>query len=215
VDSFDIFAASFILPQPLPSGHFHSSLAILYVVTPRDWTLDNIKAPMFSYQAKYTLPLGFNLQAGLATLFISNRIYLGPYWNYKIKNNYIGLGWQAVWNFGVLNQFGFATMLTGWEQQPSLAFGHAFKTTAATFRADLYWTNSFYLSEGGHTIPYTNSYTNGYSFTGSFEQKLYKNRALSFGLKMYYVKYMIIAWPAFPVNGKRYWVPEFQIGLNL
>ena len=99
---------------------------------------------MFFYQAKYTLPKGFNLQAGLQSLFISNRIYLGPYWNYKIRQSTImsGLGWKVAWNFGVLNQFGFTTTLTGWEQQPSISFGHAFAKTAVTFRADLYWTNA-------------------------------------------------------------------------
>ena len=76
-DSFDIHKASFFLPQPLPTGHYYSSISVLYVVTPKDWTLDNITAPMFSYQAKYTLPKGFNLQAGLSSLIISNRIYTG------------------------------------------------------------------------------------------------------------------------------------------
>jgi hypothetical protein len=214
-DNFDILKASFILPQPLPGGHYSSSISVIYVVTPRDWTDDVITAPMFSYQAKYTLPKGFNVQAGLTSLFISNRVYLGPYWNYKINDNYIGLGWQVAWNYGILNQFGFATTLTGWEQQPSITVGHAFRRTALSLRGDLYWTNSFYLSEGGHTLPFTNSFLNGGSITASFEQKLYKDRALSIGLKMDYVQYHIIAWPAFPVNGKRYWVPEFQIGLNL
>jgi hypothetical protein len=215
-DTFDIYKASFFLPQPLPGGHYSSTISVLYVVTPKDWTLDNVTAPMFSYQAKYTLPKGFNLQAGLASLFISNRIYLGPYWNYKFKgNNYIGLGWNVAWNYGVLNQFGFATTLTGWEQQPSIAIGHAFRRTAATFRADLYWTNALYITEGKNTLQTANGFINGYSFSASFEQKLYKNRAITFGLKMDYIQYHIIAWPAFPVNGKRYWMPEFQIGLNL
>jgi hypothetical protein len=215
-DTFDIYKASFILPQPLPSGHYSSSISVLYVVTPRDWTDDIITAPMFSYQAKYSLPKGFTIQGGLASLIISNRINLGPFWNYKIdNNNYVGLGWQVAWNYGVLNQFGFATQIKGWEQQPSIAFGHAFAKTTATLRADLYWANAFYISEDKNVIPFTNGFINGYSFTASFEQKLYKNRALSLGLKMNYVQYHIIAWPAFPVNGKRYWVPEFQVGFNL
>jgi hypothetical protein len=214
-ENFEIHKASFYLPQPLPSGHYSSSISVLYVVTPKDWTLDNITAPMFSYQAKYTLPKGFNLQAGLSSLIISNRIYLGPYWNYKINDNYIGLGWQAAWNYGRLNQFGFATTLTGWEQQPSVTFGHAFAKTAVAIRADLYWTNILYLSEGGHSLTASNGLLNGYSFMATFEQKLFKNRARTLGLKMDYVQYHIIAWPAFPVNGKRYWMPEFQVGLNL
>jgi hypothetical protein len=114
-----------------------------------------------------------------------------------------------------LNQFGFATTLTGWEQQPSLTFGHAFAKTAVAFRADLYWTNALYLTEGKNTLTAATGIINGYSFMATFEQKLYKNRALTLGLKMDYVQYHIIAWPAFPVNGKRYWMPEFQVGLNL
>jgi hypothetical protein len=215
-DTFNIYKASFFLPQPLPAGHYSSSISVLYVVTPKDWTLDNVTAPMFSYQAKYTLPKGFNLQGGLSSLIISNRIYLGPYWNYHFgSDNYVGLGWNVAWNYGRLNQFGFATTLTGWEQQPSIAFGHAFAKTAVTFRADLYWTNVLYITEDKNTLTTANGFINGYSFSASFEQKLYKNRAITFGLKMDYIQYHIIAWPAFPVNGKRYWMPEFQVGINL
>jgi hypothetical protein len=215
-DTFEIHKASFHLPQPLPGGHYSSSISVIYVVTPRDWTDDIVAAPMFSYQAKYTLPKGFNIQGSWSSLIISNRFTLGPFWNYQFsKDNYVALGWNVAWNYGRLYQFGFATTLTGWEQQPSIIFGHAFAKTALTVRGDLYWTSALYISEDKNVIPVTNGFVNGYSLSASFEQKLYKNRALSLGLKMDYIQYHIIAWPAFPVNGKRYWVPEFQVGLNL
>jgi hypothetical protein len=215
-DSFEIHKASFFLPQPLPGGHYSSSISVIYVVTPRDWTDDVITAPMFSYQAKYTLPMNFNLQGSWSSLIISNRFTLGPYWNYQIsKDNYVALGWNVAWNYGRLYEFGFATTLTGWEQQPSITFGHAFAKTAVAIRGDLYWTSALYISEDKNVLPVTNGFVNGYSLSATFEQKLYKNRALSLGLKMDYIQYHIIAWPAFPVNGKRYWVPEFQVGLNL
>ncbi|HEY4966372.1 MAG TPA: hypothetical protein VII28_08235, partial [Puia sp.] len=133
VDTFDIYKASFNLPQPHPprGGHYSSSISVIYVVTPRDWTDDIITAPMFFYQAKYTLPKGFNIQGSLASLFISNRVNLGPFWNKELNNhNYVGLGWQVVFDYGILNQFGFATTLTGWEQQPQIVLGHAFEKTA-------------------------------------------------------------------------------------
>jgi len=215
-DTFDIHKASFNLPQPLPGGHYSSSISVLYVVTPKDWTLDNITAPMFYYQAKYTLPKGFNIQASLASLIISNRINLGPFWNKALKNNnYLGLGWQVVFDFGVLNEFGFATILTGWEQQPQIILGHAFKKTALSLKGNLYWTNALYLSEGKYVVPSGSSFINGYGFLINFEQKLYKNRALTLGVQFDYLHYHIIAWPAFPVNQKRYWVPQFIVGLNL
>ena len=215
-DSFDIYKASFNLPQPLPPGHYSSSISVLYVVTPKDWTDDVITAPMFFYQAKYSLPKSFNLQASVATLFISWRVNLGPFYNIQLKhNNYIGLGWQVVFDYGILNQFGFHTSLTGWEQQPSVTFGHAFKKTVVTVRGDLYWTTALNFSEGHNVVPSPNPFINGYGVTTTFEQKLYKNRALTLGFNLAYLRYHIIAWPAFPVNAKNYWVPTFQVGLNL
>ena len=159
--------------------------------------------------------MGFNIQAGGTTMIISNRFYVGPYWNYRFGNNYLGLGWNVAWNYGRLYDFGFATTLTGWEQQPSITYGHCFENTAVILRADLYWTNALYLTQGEHPIPYTTGFINGYSFSATFDQRLHKRKALSLGVKMDYIQYHIIAWPAFPVNGKRYWVPEFQVATNI
>ena len=73
---------------------------------------------MFSYQAKYSLPKGFNVQAGLTSLFISNRIYLGPCWNYKINDNYIGRRLagcmelrrpESIWICNYINRMGTTT----------------------------------------------------------------------------------------------------------
>jgi len=214
-DSFDIKKGSFVLPLPLPGGHYSSSLGVLYVVPPGDWTHDIIAAPMFSYQGKYSLAKGFNLQGSWTTLFISNRFLLGPFWNYKINDDYyVGAGWQVAWNYGRLYEFGFATTITGWEQQPSISFGRMFRTTAVTVRADLYWTNALYISEDKNVIE-TGGFINGYSLSAYYEQRLYKNRALTLGFQLDYIRYHIIAWPAFPVNKKNYWVPEFKILLNL
>src|SRR5688500_12309074 len=141
-DGFNVKNASFLLPQALPPYKFSSALYLLNIVTPKDWTLDNIKAPMICYAAKYTLPRGFNVQGSLSTLFISNRINLGPFWNYSDNNFHLGIGYQVAFNYGLLNQFGFNTTLTGWEQQPSVTLGYSFKTMALTLRGDLYYTTA-------------------------------------------------------------------------
>lgn len=214
-DGFDIKKASFLLPQALPKGKYYQSFYICYLVPPRDWTTQIIAAPVLYYTGKYTLPYGFNLQGSLSTLLISNRINLGPFWNYSINNNYhLAVGYQVAFNYGFLNQFGFSTSLTGWEQQPSVTLGYSFKKTAVILRSDLYWANVFYMSQGKNVIPYTNSFINGYSINANLEQRLWKNRIFSAGLKLYHCKYNFIAWPAFPVNSYKYWFPEFQIGLE-
>ena len=107
----------------------------------------------------------------------------------------MSLGWNVAWNYGRLNQFGFATTLTGWEQQPSISFGHVFAHTAVTFRADLYVTSVLYITEDKNTLTTANSFINGYSFSANFEQKLYKNRAINFGLAngLYTVSYYCLA----------------------
>ncbi len=213
-DGFDIRNTSYFLPQPLRAGKYYQNVSVLYVVVPRDWTTEILKAPMFSYSGKYTLPYGFNLQASLATLFISYRFNFGPFWNYSIDQYHFGVGYQVAYNYGFLNQFGFNTTVSIWEQQPSVSAGYSFKKTAVTVRGDLYYTNSINETQGGHTVSYLASALNGYSVMATLEQRLWKNRLMSFGFKLNYVRYHIIAWPAFPVNLYRYCVPEFHLGLS-
>ncbi|MEO8210908.1 MAG: hypothetical protein ABI840_10115 [bacterium] len=213
-DSFDIKMESFLLPLRQPSGKYSSSLSLLNIFTPKDWTLDVVKAPMFQYAAKYSLPHGFNVQASLSTLLISNRITLGPYWNYSVNNCHFGIGYQAVFNYGVLKPFGYHSKLTGWEHQPTILVGYSFQTMALTFRSDLYWTDVLYLRGGDNVITFGDSFMNGYSFSLNLEQRITKNRVMSFGLKWSHLRYHIVAWPAFPVNSYRYDVPEIQLGLN-
>jgi hypothetical protein len=213
-DGFDIRHSSFLLPQALPEWKYYQNASILYVVVPKDWATTAISAPMLNYAGKYTLPYGFNLQASLATLFISYRINLGPFWNYSVDHFHFGAGYQFVFNYGFLNQFGFNTKITIWEQQPAILVGYSFKKTAVTLRGDLYLTNSISENQGGHTVTFGSAFTNGYSITAALEQRLWKNRLMSFAVKLNYLKYHIIAWPAFPVNQYRYWVPEFHLGLS-
>jgi hypothetical protein len=215
-DTFRIKNTSFILPQPVQYKKYTHSMGIQYVIVPKDWSLDNIQAPMFNYNGKYALPKGFNIQGTLSTIIVSNRISAGPFWNYSFNDNFhVGIGYQVAFNYGRLSEFGFNTVLTGWEQQPSLTLGYNFNKSVITVRGDLYYTSALYLSEAGNVIPFTNGGTNGYSITGTVEQRLWKNRLFSFGVKLAVLRYHILAWPAFPVNKYRYLVPEFQLGLKL
>jgi len=211
---FDIKDHSFLLPQARPAGKYSHAIYLLYVVPPKDWTLDAIVAPMFNYTGKYTLPKGFNVQGGVSSLIISNRFNAGPFWNYSTDKFHFGVGYQVAFNFGVLNQFGFNTVLTGWETQPSLSVGYSFERTALTIRADMYNTLDISVSEGGNTISNNETFINGYSVTTSFEQRLTKKRVLSIGFKMNYLRYHIVAWPALPASKYRYFMPEFQVGWN-
>lgn len=211
---FDIRERSFLLPQQQAPWKYSHAIYLQYVVPPKDWTLDAVVAPMFNYTGKYTLPKGFNVQAGVSSLIISNRFNLGPFWNYSKGNWHVGIGYQVAFNFGVLRHFGFNTILTGWETQPSLTLGYSFEKTAVTIRGDLYNTLDISLSEGGNTLSNAERFVNGYSILTSFEQRLTRQRVMSLGFRMNYLRYHIIAWPALPASKYSYFMPEFVIGLN-
>ena len=213
-DEFNIKKASFLLPQALPKWKFSQAFSIYYVVPPKDWTLDLVKAPFFNYSCKLALPEAFNVQASISTIFVSNRFSVGPFWNYSVDDFHFAVGYQVAYNLGYLAEFGFNTKLTGWEQQPSLTAAYSFGKTAVILRGDLYYTTSLNVNEGGHTISANANFMNGYSVTASYDQRLYKSKVLSLGLKINYLRYHIIAWPALPVNSYRYVVPEFQLGIN-
>ncbi|HQQ96571.1 MAG TPA: hypothetical protein PLX35_04875 [Cyclobacteriaceae bacterium] len=214
---FDSRTGSFWLPSTRPKGIYEHSLSIFYVVVPKAWSLDNVNAPMFNYTGRYSLGKDFNLQASLATLFVSNRASVGPFWNHSFGHLHLGVGFQMVFNYGILKEFGYNTVLTGWEQQPSVALGISFPNYAVTVRGEVYYTSSFYLSEGGNVVSFKsfrNGGLNGGSITTTLEQRLWKDRVMSYGVKLAVVRYHIVAWPALPVNTYRYFVPEFQIGIK-
>jgi hypothetical protein len=214
-DSFDIKTASYLLPQAHPKWHYYHSFTFSYLDIPAAWALQKINVPLITYSAKFSLPQGFDLQASLATIYVSNRLNFGPSWNYSIRNYHFGIGYQIAYDFGELNQNGYNTKFSGWEQQPFITAGYSFKKIAVILRGDLYQTNSINFNEGGHSVPIWNSFTNGYSISASVEQRLYRNKMISVGLKMNNIRYHFLAWPAFPVNQNNYWVPELQLGIKL
>ena len=213
-DNFDIKSASFLLPQAHPEWHYYHSISFSYVAIPSAWTRERINAPMLSYSGKFSLPYGFDLQASLATLIVSNRLSTGIFWNYSIDNYHFGVGYQFVYDFGQLNQSGYKTKLGSWGQQPSITAGYSFRKIAIILRGDLYWTQSFNLIEGGHSVHLWNSFINGYAISAGVEQRLYRNKIFGVAIKLNKIRYHFLAWPAFPVNQYRYFVPEIQFGIK-
>jgi hypothetical protein len=211
---FDIRNQSFLLPQAQPAWKYSQALSFSYIDLPADWTLNQINAPILGYSGKFSLPAGFNMQATLSTMIISNRLEFGPFWNYSIDHFHLGLGWQIAYSLGFLNQFGYQTRMTSWEQEPTIIVGHSFRKFALILRSSLELTNSIQFTEGGHKLPQYNNFFNGYSVSASFEQRLYKNKVVQLTVKINSLRYEYVAWPVFPGDQSRYLLPEFKIGLN-
>jgi hypothetical protein len=213
--SFDIRDKSFLLPQAQPAWKYSEAVSFSYIDLPQDWTLNQINAPTLGYSGKLSLPAGFDMQANLSTMIISNRLEFGPFWNYSVDHVHLGIGWQSAYSLGFLNQFGYKTTVTSWEQEPTIIVGHSFRKFALTLRANLELTNSIQYNEGGHKLPENHTLYNGYSVSASFEQRLYKNKVVQLTIKINSLKYEYHAWPVFPGDQSRYLLPEFKIGINL
>jgi len=214
-DTFNIKYFSYLLPQSHPKWHYYQSLSFSYVDIPAAWALQKVNAPLITYSAKFSLPKSFELQASLATVYVSNRLNFGPSWNHSIDNYHFGVGYQIDHDFGQLNQFGYKTKFSAWGQQAFATVGYSFEKMALVVRGDLYLTNSVDFDEAGHSVPMWHSFTNGYSISASLEQRLYRNKVFSIGFKLNNIRYHFLAWPAFPVNQNNYWVPEIQLGIKL
>jgi len=214
-DTFDIRSHSFFLPQAIQPKKYLQNLSFTYVDLPASWTLNQINAPMLTYRSKFGLPAGFLLESGLSTIGISNRLSFGPSWNFSRNHLHFGIGWQAGYSLGLLNSEGFKTHVSGWDQEPYLCAGRSFRQCSIIIKASASWTNSDRFTEGGHRVPMMNSFFNGYSLCGVVEQRLHKGKVVCLGIKLSQIRYHFLAWPAFPVNQSSYYVPEFQISINL
>ncbi|MFI5156777.1 MAG: hypothetical protein ACHQEM_11350 [Chitinophagales bacterium] len=211
---FEITTRSFILPEVQPKWRYSQAISFSYVDLPNNWTLNQINAPILTYSSKFSLPAGFNLQASLSTLVISNQLEFGPFWNYSSNHFHFGVGWQAAYSLGFLNQFGYKSTVSGWTQEPCLIAGHSFRKSALTLKVNLYLNNKVQFHEGGHELPMYQTFFNGYAISGSFEQRIYKNKVLQLTVKLNSVNYYFLAWPVFPGSQSRYLIPEFKVGLN-
>lgn len=212
-DAFDMKSASFYLPSRLPKGSFQHTFWIANFFLPSDWTNNAINAPMFNYTARYTLPAGFSLEGGVATLFISNRFTLGPRWSYSRNNFHVGASYLYGYNLGFLSEFGFSTLITAWSHHPTVSVGYSFPKSSLTLRMGLEYLGNFYYKTGDNVVTSDNFNLNG-SFVGLvLEQRLWKDHVLSFGFEMDHMNFVMLAWPAFPVNKKTYFIPQVTLGL--
>ncbi len=210
---FDISKAAYFLPARTPSGKFQHAFSLTHNFLPADWTLMAVNAPMFNYQARYGLPAGFQIDGFVSTIFVSNRILVGPRWTFSSNNWHMGLSYHQGYNFGFLNDFGFHVTVTAWSHIPGFAVGYSFNKTSLTLKASAEYLGNFSYYSGDNVIENSNFKLNGTTVGLILEQRLWKNRIFSLAFEMNHVNFVMQAWPAFPINNKTYYVPSVTWGL--
>src|ERR1700692_1911121 len=61
-DSFDIKSVSYLLSQAHLQWRYYHTFSVSYLDIPAAWVLQKINAPLITYNAKFSLPYGFDLQ---------------------------------------------------------------------------------------------------------------------------------------------------------
>ena len=214
-DTLDIKTKTFLLPNRTASGEFRHMISITRYFLPSDWTNIAVNAPMFNYIARVSLPLGFSVEGGISTLVVSNKFMLSPRWTYSRNNFHAGVSYQYGYNLGFLNERGFPTLVTSWSRLPSISLGYSFPRSAITLKAGLEYIGDIFYQTGENVTRSSNFELNG-SFIGAIlEQRLTKKHLMTFGFEINHVNFVMLAWPAFPVNNKTYYVPQVTWGYTL
>ena len=95
---------------------------------------------------------------------------------------------------------------------PSISLGYSFLKSAITLKAGLEYLGDIHYQTGENVVVSSNFYRNGEYVGLTLEQHLTGNHMMTFGLEMNHVNFVMVAWPAFPVNKKTYFVPQVTWG---
>jgi hypothetical protein len=206
---------TFHIPGPYPKGTFRQTIWVNSFFMPTDLTNVAIGAPMFNYSARYSFGKGWGAEGTFSTLFVSNRLSAGPSWSTNYKKFHFGFTYFIGYNLGVLNDFGFATVLTAWNQTPTASFGYRFNKSALTLKFGWEYFGNVDYRTGSNSVKMEQRVFNGWFTRIVMEQKLWKNHTASFSVCFNRMNFVMLAWPAYPVNNKRYLIPEVSMGITL
>lgn len=209
----DIRSIAYFLPARQEPWKYQHALSMSHFFLPSDWTNLAINAPQFNYHARYSLPAGFQADAMISTLFVSNQFRLGPRWTWSKGNFHLGLAYHYAYNLGFLNDFGFEVTVTSWNHIPSIAVGYSWEKSTLTLNVGREYLGNLTYTTGDNVMHMDEFKLNGSHVGLTLEQRLWNNRILSFAFQMNHVNFIMLAWPAYPVNNKTYFVPQINIGL--
>ena len=216
-ERFEIRSQAFYLPATQPNKTFKHNIGLADFFLPSDWTNVNLNAPMLTYSARYYLPARFSIEGGIHTLYVANKFSLGHNWNHSFNDHFhFGVSYLAAYNLGILHDdYQFATIVTAITYSPSIAFGYSTKETAFTLRGGIEHLSNVNFQTGSNVVTDHYSFINGGYIKATMEQRLWKHHVISFSVEIDRMQFVIVAWPAYPVNNKRYIIPQTTLAITL
>lgn len=204
-----------ILPGSLQILKTQTSFSILFTQLPFDWVETAIEVPLFQLNNKLGLPAGFTFESGLQTILVSNQLRAGPHWNYHAGKFSFGAGFDAALMFGKMKIAGFDNKAWGWCTYPVLSAGYRTSKASFTARVEYSYINSLKITSGTDEIMYSRNFKSGPVISIFTEQPLWKDHIIILGFINNLQKFYFPAWPAFSTFNRRYYIPQFYVGLIL
>lgn len=192
-----------------------TSLSIQFTRLPIDWVETAVQVPIFDLHHKLGLSHGFTLESRLQTIVVSNQLKVGPHYTVELGKWSFTTGWDASFLYGKMAVSGFNNEAIGWATYPQLGIGYMKKDLAFTTIVEYHTIRALKISSGDAEISNSKNFKSGLSLSFYLEQKLWKNHVMILGYTNNFQKFYFPAWPAFSAFNRRYYIPQFEIGLVL
>lgn len=204
-----------VLPHVFKPYELISSVSVSFTRLPIDWVEASIDAPIIQISNKLGFPAGFSLESSFQTIYVSNQFRIGPHWNAEVGRFSFAVGIDAGLLLGSMKISGFNNKATGWMIYPTASIGFTANKIAFTISAERNTLQSLKISSGDAVTSDFKNFKSGQTVSVYIEQRLWKKHVLILGFLSNFQKFYFPAWPAFSAFNKRYYIPQFFIGLVL
>jgi hypothetical protein len=216
----DVAKNSFLYPSIMDAGEYKHEFSLLLAKLPEEQiesTSAWVYAPLFSYHAKYGLPVGLNLKGSFSTNIITYHFRTGLQWGYDFSRVTLSINSDIAYWFGQLKNFGFNSGVNAWSGYADLSLGIAFEKFTLTFQTEINYIISIKqtVDDIETNIESENSFLAGTSFSVFIEQPVWKDNFMTLGVKFNSSKYYWPAWAVFPAWERYFFIPEVFIGFVL
>jgi hypothetical protein len=192
-----------------------TSLSVLFTRLPMDWVETSVQVPIIQVYNKIGLPAGFTLESSFQSIVVANLFRMGPHYTCDLGKFSISAGCDATLLYGKMQISGFDNEAIGWGTYPAISIGYSIKDLAFTLSGEFHTIRSLKISSGDAEISNSKNFQSGQSLSLFMEQRLWKNHIMILGFTNNFQKFYFPAWPAFSAFNRRYYIPQFQIGLVL
>ena len=207
----DLEKSTFYFPHSLGVNKAIHMVGLSTAKLPEDVveTDDIIRAPLFSYDIKYGLPINIVLNGSINTNIVSFHFSVGSSWNYNISRLGLSAGTDIAFWYGRLKQFGFNTSYTGWILYPNVSIGYRFNKFSLSLKSELVLNITETSKNGSIKVSDNSEFFNGFTIGMYLEQPLWKDNYVVLGIRSNYLIFYYPTWAAFSTFARRFFIPEF------